>query len=492
MKLRGGAGPHSIYLSYIAVGVGATALMLVAIPVVCYIGPFPVDWSIIWTAFALVAAGALVVMALPWRRMVSRQVGQLTLYAWSLLDVGAVAAVIAATGGVHSWFWVVFVLTTVFFSVGYPFGGQLLLLLGTVGAYLAAIVAAGSPVASPVVLWRVSAILASFVMASFPALELRRQTAEHQRAKQEADQLAARLEQRERWWRSLIERVADPIVVFDHARNIVFVSPAFESLLGYASTDAADLDLSTVVHPDDLRRVQDAVARVGAAQPRNEVLCRVRRKDGAWRHLEVSFSTTGADATTASVVANLHDVTKRVEAEAALTHQATHDPLTGLSNSRAFYHSLDLSLAVAKRQLHPLALLLIDLDQFKLANDTFGHAFGDQLLIGVARRLEATLREADVIARLGGDEFTAILTSGGDPVGAMAAARRLSAALGAGLVIAGRPLHVRVSVGVACLPEHGDDPDELLRCADHAMYCAKRAGGGAALYQPEPAPDAVV
>lgn len=497
MSLRPAAGPHTVYLSYIAVGVGATLLMLAAIPIVCYVGPLRVEWSVIWATFGVVAAGATVVLLLPWQRLVTQRAGQFALYGWSLLDVGAVGAVIAATGGDASWFWILFVLTTVFFSAGYPFPGQLLLLAVTLVTYGAGVTAAGSPVIATVNVWRAAVLVAAFVLASFPSLELRRQAEEHDQVRWETDRLAARLEQRETWWRSLIEHAADPVVVLDDAYQVVFVSPAFGALFGYTLDEALRHRLTEAVDTNDIEHVAQAAAAAGEGRPPITTVCRVRRKDGEWRHVEATFAGLAAMATAAagvpegSVVVNLHDVTKRVEAEAALSHQATHDPLTGLSNSRAFYRSLEVSLAAAKRRDEPVALLLVDVDRFKEANDTFGHAFGDQLLVAIARRLETTLRGADVIARLGGDEFTAVLTTGADPAGATAAGRRLWEALGAQMVVADRPLRLKVSVGVACFPDHGHDPDELLRCADHAMYRAKRSGSGVALFQADPAPGAV-
>ncbi len=487
MSISGGRGPQSVYLSYLSVGVGATVLMLIAIPLVASLGHFPVQWAVIWTAFGCTAATTGTVLLLPWPNLVDTLRGQRLLCAWSLVDVGAIGAVIAATGGTGSWFWVAFVLTTVFFAAGYSWTYQLCLLVATLTTYAFAVVAAGSPLGSTQNLWRVAVIVASFALASFPSLEMRRQTEEHERAREEAHRLAQRLEQREAWWRALIERTTDPILVLDANREMIFVSPAFELVLGYPPEQVRGLDLPTVVHPEDLEDVRVAMALVADGRPTSAVQCRVRRQDGEWRHLEVSF-TAVATPGGGSIVANLHDVTKRVEAAAALTHQATHDPLTGLANSRAFYHGLHAGLALARRRSVPLALLLVDLDRFKEANDTFGHAFGDQLLIGVARRLEATLRGADVIARLGGDEFTAVLTTGGDPAGATIAARRLWESLGATMVVAERPLDVHVSIGIACFPDHGDNPDELLRCADHAMYRAKRSRSGVALYQPSAAP----
>ena len=492
MSIRGGGGPHSVYLSYVVVGVGATVLMLVVIPIVAYVGPMGVDWDAVWGAFGAAAAGVVVIALLPWSRLFESQAAHWVLYAWSFLDIGTVGAVIAGTGGQRSWFWVAFILTTVFFSVGYPPAGQFSLLVATMATYLVAVACGGTPVFTTETLWRVAVIAAAFVLASFPAAELRRQTADHERARREADELTARLEQRERWWRALIEHNGDPIVVFGEERRVSFVSPAFERVLGYPPTEVLGEDLSWVVHPEDMGVVEAAALVAGeGAFPATEAVCRLRRSDGQWRHVEVCFAAIDVGAE-GRLVANLHDVTKRVEAEEALSHQATHDPLTGLANSRAFYGCLSSSLAVAKRRGEPLALVLVDLDRFKEANDTFGHAFGDLLLVAVGRRLEATLREADVIARLGGDEFTAVLATGADPVGAAAAGRRLWEALRRPMTVLDRSIELEVSVGVACWPDHGQDPDELMRCADHAMYRAKRSGGGVWVYEERPAAGQVV
>ncbi|MGH9081986.1 MAG: diguanylate cyclase domain-containing protein [Acidimicrobiales bacterium] len=467
------------------VGLVATVSMMCVIPVVVYVGAIPVDWTVIWVAFAATGAVSGVMAALPAGRLGGHRSGQRVLYLASLVDIGAIGAVVAVTGGERSWFWVVFALTTIFFSTGYPFGGQLVLLVATLTTYLAAAAAAGSDLGTVGTGWQMVVLVATFVLASFPSTELQRRTAQHEHARREADHLAARLEQRERWWRALVEHTSDPIVVFDETRHIVFASPAFEALLGFTPDEAIASHLAEVVHPDDLADLRVAAMEVDRDRPSTQSLCRLRHKGGEWRHVEVSFAAV-PDIVEGSVVANLHDVTKRVEAEAALSHEATHDQLTGLANSRAFYGALDTSLAVARRQGSHLALLLFDLDRFKEANDTFGHAFGDQLLIGVARRLESTLRGADIIARLGGDEFTAVLTTDADPIGAAAAARRVCQALGETMVVAEQPVSLKVSVGVACWPDHGQVASEVLRSADEAMYRAKRSGCGVSFFDLTP------
>jgi diguanylate cyclase (GGDEF)-like protein len=164
-----------------------------------------------------------------------------------------------------------------------------------------------------------------------------------------------------------------------------------------------------------------------------------------------------------------------VRREAMLRHQAFHDGLTGLANRGLFLDRLEQALAVHRRDPRPVALIFLDLDDFKLVNDTLGHAVGDALLVEVAVRLRGALRTADTVARLGGDEFAVLLDSTDD---VEAATGRALDALRAPVVLSGRPVSVRASVGICVLGP--DDPptraDALLVRSDTAMYAAKRAG----------------
>jgi diguanylate cyclase (GGDEF)-like protein len=156
------------------------------------------------------------------------------------------------------------------------------------------------------------------------------------------------------------------------------------------------------------------------------------------------------------------------------------DDLTGLGNRRSFTAELDAAIADQRQ----VALLMIDLDQFKELNDTLGHHLGDELLRCVGPRLESTMRQGDVVARLGGDEF-GVLLGGADTDEAMVAAGRLRAALGRPFSLAGISLHVGASVGIAVFPEHAEDASTLLRHADVAMYKAKRGRTGHEVYASE-------
>jgi len=176
----------------------------------------------------------------------------------------------------------------------------------------------------------------------------------------------------------------------------------------------------------------------------------------------------------------------RAQAEAsadALQHQALHDALTGLPNRTLLHDRLEQTLRTMERNATPLALLLLDLDRFKVINDTLGHHAGDALLRQVAARVQDSLRTSDTVGRLGGDEF-AVLLPGTDASGAILVAHAILAALAVPLELEGQTVHVGGSVGVALAPAHGSEGASLLRRADVAMYVAKRAGSGYAVYDP--------
>lgn len=155
-------------------------------------------------------------------------------------------------------------------------------------------------------------------------------------------------------------------------------------------------------------------------------------------------------------------------------HQALHDPLTNLPNRVLLHDRLQQAINSARRQGRLIALLLLDLDQFKSVNDVFGHECGDQVLQQVARRLESALRSSDTVARLGGDEFAIVLPDAADRPSAVATATKIVSTLGEKIELGDRAVTVGGSVGVAYYPDHGTDSDSLLAAADLAMYRAKR------------------
>ncbi len=181
-----------------------------------------------------------------------------------------------------------------------------------------------------------------------------------------------------------------------------------------------------------------------------------------------------------------HEVERRQLAEAHIHHLATRDPLTALPNRVTFRDRLVQQLKLAARQRGGLAVMFVDLDRFKLINDTLGHDVGDAALLVAAERLAGTLRDSDTVARLGGDEFAVLLADQHDPAEAMQVAAKVIAALREPFQVRHHRLHVDASVGISLFPRHGDTADLLLRHADLAMYEAKRLGGNrASLFVPQ-------
>jgi len=227
---------------------------------------------------------------------------------------------------------------------------------------------------------------------------------------------------------------------------------------------------------------------------------RVVRSDGRTRHVhqQVEVIERAGDGSAARLAGAVHDISRRKEAEEQIRRLAYFDPLTGLPNRLAFDENLHKSLARAERFGHKLAVMFVDLDNFKRVNDTLGHKAGDELLCTASSRMLTTLRAHDSlarehresreiseraerghsIARLGGDEFIVLLTDLDDPAAAASVARRIVAALAEPVALAGTEVFVGASVGVAVYPQDGADIDTLLKNADTAMYWAKEAGRG--------------
>jgi diguanylate cyclase (GGDEF)-like protein len=202
---------------------------------------------------------------------------------------------------------------------------------------------------------------------------------------------------------------------------------------------------------------------------------KMRHVDGSWRHLEATGVSLLDDPQVEGIALCLRDVTERKALEKDLARRALCDPLTGLPNRALFVDRLEHALARATRRKEPVAVIFLDLDNFKAVNDCFGHDAGDRLLVATAWRLRSCLRQEDTVARLGGDEFTILLDAAKD---AARAAERIAGAFKMPFALGEVTVLVTASVGVALSISGQDRGEDLLRRADTAMYRAKKSGKG--------------
>ncbi len=260
--------------------------------------------------------------------------------------------------------------------------------------------------------------------------------------------------------------VADKVWWSDEMYRIVGVQPG-----SFTPSYSSFLDL---LHDDDRERVKVIVESAFEDHRRLGFECRIVRLDGTTRVIHaLAECSVGPDGNLATMTGTVQDITDRKILEEEIEHRATHDSLSGLANRALFLSRLEHALTLRERSPAPLAILYLDLDDFKVVNDSLGHALGDELLVEVGRRLRASVRPGDTVARLGGDEFALLLETTGE-AGAITVAGRILAALQEPIVLQSKEVFAQASLGIA-VTEGASKPD-LLRDADLAMYAAKRQG----------------
>jgi diguanylate cyclase (GGDEF)-like protein/PAS domain S-box-containing protein len=275
---------------------------------------------------------------------------------------------------------------------------------------------------------------------------------------------------------ALVEFSSDLISVLGRDFRFQFQSPAVQNLIDSPPESFLSTRLIDWVHEDDRNQVIDAIQGM-IITDRHEARFewRLVTPDGQSIELETIASNELENPGVQGIVLNSRDVRERNLYEQELRHRANHDPLTGLPNRAAFAHVLDLHLQSSSRDTE-IAVMFIDLDKFKAVNDTLGHDAGDELLIEVAERIEASIRSQDVPSRFAGDEFTIMLPSVKSPDEAMAIAERLRSLLDQPFTLAGTAVSISTSIGVTCTSISGWTPEDLIGDADTAMYVAKRSG----------------
>jgi PAS domain S-box-containing protein len=302
-----------------------------------------------------------------------------------------------------------------------------------------------------------------------------------------------RLAERDQLFQLITENAADMIAVVDNDGNRLYNSPAYHRVLGYSAEELTSGSSFEQIHPSDRERVERAAAKARTTGQGQRLDYKIRHKDGSWRILESTASPIrNPEQEIQGLVIVNRDITDRKRAEEALEHSAFYDGLTDLPNRTLFADRLQHALMRSLRHSdYKFAVLFIDIDGFKVLNDSLGHSAGDELLIQIAKRLTTNFRDTDTLARsavpdlqpspnglarLGGDEFTVLLEDVFNPSDAIRVAQRIQAKLAAPFDLKAQQIVIAVSVGIALSGSSYSYAEELLRDAEIAMYRAKQAG----------------
>ena len=305
-----------------------------------------------------------------------------------------------------------------------------------------------------------------------------------------------KLAEREHLFQLITENAADMIAVIDRNGQRLYNSPAYQKILGYGPEELAATSSMDQIHPDDRARVLEASAKAGKTGRGERLEYRIRHKDGSWRFLESTASAIrGPEGETSGLVIVNRDITERRRAEEKLVHQSFHDGLTDLPNRALFLDRLQRTITLSRRHTDfKFAVLFIDIDEFKVFNDSLGHDAGDALLLQIARRLTVSLRGADTVsrprlginaepvgsestlARPGGDEFTVLIEDLHDPSDAIRVAERIQQKLALPFDLNSQRIVLTVSIGIAFSGKSEAEAQDVLRDAEIAMYRAKSTG----------------
>jgi diguanylate cyclase (GGDEF)-like protein/PAS domain S-box-containing protein len=443
----------------------------IAVGVIC-IGAVRVqlDWQggpLLVAAIGFVAVAQAAMGLLPWRRLVDRPWLPHVLIVWWLANLGVllaftaydVAALAIYPAGV----------TLILASTAALASDRAVIGIGaaSLAGYLSLVVTRDRPVAGT---------LAALTLALMAGVMWFCARTASNRRRMDTARFSA-----ERRIEALLENSSDAVIAVLPGGGVTYCSPSVRSVLGYEQSFVTSELLMDITHPDFLPLVMEWWLAVANGTPGSSarVESRIRRADGAWIYADVIGTNRLHDPSLEAAVISIRDITERKELEDELTRQAFADSLTGMPNRALFRDRLEHAIARNRRGGGRITLLLVDLDDFKLVNDSLGHNAGDQLIASTALRLHQQLRAADTLARLGGDEF-AILVEDVTEIEAMDLGDRLLAAIRRPLRLGNREVVCSASIGVATAKagdgDDGPDPGELLRNADLAMYAAKAAG----------------
>ncbi len=284
------------------------------------------------------------------------------------------------------------------------------------------------------------------------------------------------LRESEERYRDLFENTSDLIQSVAMDGSFLYVNRAWRETLGYSEEETLSLNMFDIIHPDSRDHCITMFQRVTAGESLNRVEAEFVTKQGRSIWVEGSAFARFQDGKPVATRGIFRDVTEHKQAEETVRHLAYHDALTDLPNRALFRDRLNLAIAQAKRSKQMVAVMLLDLDRFKMINDTAGHKQGDRLLQTVGNQLKGLVREGDTVARAGGDEFILLLPAVTGVEHAASIADRIVQSFRGVRIVAGHEFHITTSIGITIFPTDGDDAETLLRNADIAMYRAKEEG----------------
>ena len=334
-----------------------------------------------------------------------------------------------------------------------------------------------------------------FVRKPYESEELLRRidnTLTRSRLEKENNHIMQRLQQSEKWHRFLVNNSPDFIYTLDPQGLFTFVNDRLEALTGFLRHELLGQHYSILIDDDDISRAENVFneRRAGDRSTRNTEL-RLKCKAGMRRPRLMHGRCKSVELTATGMYENdnnpferrfigsygvVKDISERKQAEETVHYQTYHDLLTGLPNRALFRNHLGLLLAQGKRSKQSLAVLSLDLDHFKIINDSLGHSLGDELLLAIGTRLRQCLREGDTLARLGGDEFAILLPALSEPRDIEPIGRKIIHVLSEPVYIKGHEVYVSASIGACVAPADSDTVDSLIRQSEIAMYHAKTQG----------------
>tara|TARA_R100001039_G_scaffold39193_1_gene44801 strand:- start:5819 stop:8053 length:2235 start_codon:yes stop_codon:yes gene_type:complete len=312
-------------------------------------------------------------------------------------------------------------------------------------------------------------------------------------------EMQRRLTRSERLHRFLVNNSPDIIFILDQQGCFSFINSKVETLLGYRRSDLLGQHVTRIVEAEDQEKARyffehahtsnDSERAINMALISRPTPAGESRK----RHFELTMSTIGDDDALGAdarqryeIYGTARDISEQIEAEEFINFQAYHDILTRLPNRSLFKDRLSVAITQAHRNQEKLAVMFIDLDRFKVINDSLGHTMGDRLLQSVSQRLLSCVRKGDTLSRFGGDEFTLLLPDIKSEFTAMQVAEKMLESIKSPFDIAGHEIYIGASIGIAVYPDAGDDIDALIKNADIAMYRIKSSGkNGSILFSAE-------